>query len=812
MDRSNGFGTGFGLLAVSLLLLTFPLTLPKPGVPQGLKADEAAYYMMATSLAHDGDLRLEVEDTERLFREFPFRATRNLIVMTDDGWETAHYSKPIVHALFAAPFARFFGANGLLLFNMVLLVSMIWMGFLYLKRFNPEPVAAMFSTGFFLISAIFSYGFWLQPEMLSMFGVTAALFLGLDRESPDRDWRNRPGIAIFVSGVALAIPVYNKPMFLGLALPLLIVPVLERSWRIVTTWAVGFALTLAVLSGIAIGLTGHASPYLGGMQRTGVRVCEPGVLPTTALAAAAAREARSLPSDQPPTQTAELSASADEGEATTDTDSPNTAPAGPTSQSPQSADSPTADESGPTDPAATSGGTSAGNREAQAAVESSRTFGWLFRIPEIKPGELFDNVRYFLWGRHTGLLVYFPFVGLSVLMFLVNGNQSLRRWALLFSLGVTALYFLLWIYWNWQGGGGFIANRYYVNVVPAFLFLVTRITPSGLPLVGFALGGIFIGPLLLSPFGSMSPEPTLQAHARNAPLRWLPLELTLKNLPGYYSERRGTMRVRGRKDQVVPRGDTFWVSGAGRVRLVLSSQVKLERPVFLLRDVVPGATLDVRLGKDRKKVSFSEEAETLQLELVPRKPDKVRVHEGTKLYVYELDIEASKGQIRKWTRHTPKNACSYYFAYNATSEESFYKGAEIVFLGEAAEVNAPVFQVEWGGADVPNSVAAKERFNVNAFLYNRSPVTWSSSGAAQVKLSYHWRTSDGREVVRDGLRSRLPGDVAPNVRTPVQMQIEAPSVPGSYVLEIDPVLEHVSWFSERRDGRTFRHRVEVGNR
>ena len=143
MDRS----TGMGLLAVSLFLLIFPLTLPKPGVPQGLKADEAAYYMMASSLAHDRDLRLGVEDTERLFREFPFRATRNLIVMTDDGWQTAHYSKPLAYAVFAAPFARLFGANGLLLFNMVLLLGIVWMGFFYLKRFNPEPVAALFSGG-----------------------------------------------------------------------------------------------------------------------------------------------------------------------------------------------------------------------------------------------------------------------------------------------------------------------------------------------------------------------------------------------------------------------------------------------------------------------------------------------------------------------------------------------------------------------------------------------------------------------------------------------------------------------------------------
>ena len=90
------------LLALSLFLLALPLTLQKPGVPSGLKADEAAYYMMAQSLAFDGDLELTVTDIDRAFDEFPFRPIPNMIAMTDDGWQTAHYGKPYIYSLFAA--------------------------------------------------------------------------------------------------------------------------------------------------------------------------------------------------------------------------------------------------------------------------------------------------------------------------------------------------------------------------------------------------------------------------------------------------------------------------------------------------------------------------------------------------------------------------------------------------------------------------------------------------------------------------------------------------------------------------------------
>ena len=93
---------------------------------------------MALSLAHDGDLQVEVRDIDRLFQEFPYQPVNNLILMTRDGWRTVYYGKPYIYSLLAAPFAGLFGADGLLFFNMLLTVAMIWMGASYLARFNPD--------------------------------------------------------------------------------------------------------------------------------------------------------------------------------------------------------------------------------------------------------------------------------------------------------------------------------------------------------------------------------------------------------------------------------------------------------------------------------------------------------------------------------------------------------------------------------------------------------------------------------------------------------------------------------------------------
>ena len=238
--------TRLSLLALSLFLALFPLTLEKPGLPAGLKADEAAYYLMAESLAHNRDLRVAPADITRAFQKFPFGKINNLIVMTDDGWRTVYYGKPYLYSLLAAPFAALAGANGLLCLNLLLTLAMVWMGAAYLARFNDDGTAALFSASFFLASTGFAYAFWLQPEVFSMAAVCAACFLvlhdrgghaegesgGVPPPSPSprrrRLWPPTLPALAALSGAALACAAYNKPVFAALGFPLLFALVHRR--------------------------------------------------------------------------------------------------------------------------------------------------------------------------------------------------------------------------------------------------------------------------------------------------------------------------------------------------------------------------------------------------------------------------------------------------------------------------------------------------------------------------------------------------------------------------------------------------------
>ncbi|HET9226377.1 MAG TPA: hypothetical protein VFR31_06900, partial [Thermoanaerobaculia bacterium] len=459
-------------------------------------------------------------------------------------------------------------------------------------------------------------------------------------------------------------------------------------------------------------------------------------------------------------------------------------------------------------PPAGGSGERAGARGAAAAAASptGNRMTWLFRTPDTHWSEFTDNVGYFLWGRHAGLLPYLPFAVLSLLLFLIHGRRSTERWLLLAGAAGIALFFLLQIAWNWQGGGGFIGNRYYINVYPAFLFLVTRIRPRWAIPAGYAFAGFFLGPLLFTPFGAGGPEPTLQAHVRNIPFRWLPLELTLKNVPGYHRVPLGDFRVIGRRDQFLPLGP-LWVRGADFVEIYLIAGQPIEKAVFQVSSPAPRNRVGIEMGDTEQELTLKA-GEAQRVELRPGKPTRAWTTTAGTQYAYRMVVTPETGRILHWTRELPPESCSY-FASNEKVEESFFVGAELTYLGSGETLEADLYAVRWGDVTVPAQVAAGQRFQIATRLFNQSRVTWPNRDGASVYLSYHWKTLDGRPVVWEGERTDLPAPVPPGGEVNVQQDIVAPPQPGRYVLELDPVFEHVSWFSERNGGTTLRREIEV---
>lgn len=717
-------------LCLALTLVAFPLALTKPGPPPVLKADEPAYYLMALSLARDFDLRCEERDLARIFDEFPFGTTRNLIVGSNDGWRTVYFAKPFVYSLLAAPFAAAAGAQGIVAFNWLLLLGMIWLGGRYLARANPAWLALLFSSGFFLLSAGVAYTFWLHPEVFCMAAITASLYLGLtesEREGLTGRWHlllASRSARLAASGAALALAAYHKPVYAALALPVLVRLFRARRWQHLGAWLAGGALAGTLLVAGSIAWTGKPSAYFG-WDRAGFSVDPPGVW-------------RGLP--EPP-------------------------PLG-------------------------------GEPPAEAAGQNS--WGWIFRVPESGPARFAEDLGYFLWGRHTGLFPYHPFTLLALLLFLLHGRRSPERWALAGALALVMLFFLLQIPFNWHGGSGFVGNRYFVSVVPGFLFLVSRIAPPALLPLACAAGGLFVGPLLFSPLGAPVVHPTLQAHVRNRPYDRLPFEHSLAhNIPGYRGQVVRDLWVFGRKDNFLPWGDELLVRAGSPVEIWLQSARPLPSAVFELRSPRPGQRLSLEVAGVRRTVELDpgeppERSHRVELDL----PAATRRREvdGVPIWLYRIVARARHGAP---------------FPGGERDDAGFPLGLRLIWLGTREEVAADLYRAEWLRAEIPATMPAGGRVGIPVEVRNASEAAWPADAGGQVKLAYHWLRPDGGVAHWEGERTRLPTAVAPGSGVTLSLAVQAPAEPGEYDLVLEPVREGISWFDERRAGNSLRRRVTV---
>jgi predicted O-methyltransferase YrrM len=97
----------------------------------------------------------------------------------------------------------------------------------------------------------------------------------------------------------------------------------------------------------------------------------------------------------------------------------------------------------------------------------------------------------------------------------------------------------------------------------------------------------------------------------------------------------------------------------------------------------------------------------------------------------------------------------------------------------------------------PSVVVAGRLHPVEVQLRNDSDREWPSPGLGgpEILLSYHWLHST-REPHRSlGVRTRLPLSLRPGDAVNVIAQVLAPWQPGRYLLQWDPLIENVTWFS-----------------
>jgi hypothetical protein len=75
---------------------------------------------------------------------------------------------------------------------------------------------------------------------------------------------------------------------------------------------------------------------------------------------------------------------------------------------------------------------------------------------------------------------------------------------------------------------------------------------------------------------------------------------------------------------------------------------------------------------------------------------------------------------------------------------------------------------------------------------------WDAEAGPPIRCAYRLLDANGIVLVAEGHRTNFTRDVPPGARAVVPLLVEAPAEPGSYVLEVDLVHEHIRWFGVRR--------------
>jgi hypothetical protein len=148
--------------------------------------------------------------------------------------------------------------------------------------------------------------------------------------------------------------------------------------------------------------------------------------------------------------------------------------------------------------------------------------------PSYNPKLLAWNALYFLVGRNVGILPYFLPLVIGFFVF----TRDRGRWAIPLAVALAVLGFFILRPFNFYGGGGAIANRYFLPLYPAFWFLAGRPLRARWALPVVAAAAAFLYPLWRHPMAFPIGEDGRYRHVGEVAERLLPYETTQSHIPG----------------------------------------------------------------------------------------------------------------------------------------------------------------------------------------------------------------------------------------------------------------------------------------
>ncbi len=270
------------------------------------------------------------------------------------------------------------------------------------------------------------------------------------------------------------------------------------------------------------------------------------------------------------------------------------------------------------------------------------------------------NIFYYFFGRYAGITWYFFPAFLALFVFFLR-RKSLFNWLVLAALFGEILIWIIFMPDNYAGGGGALANRYFLNIYPFFFFLPELKHDFKEIGVNWVFASLFIGQILISPLQNSHYPAT---HVKKFPIKLLPIEMTLiNNFPtntNPYAHRQH-MGIKDTfiyflDDNFLPRTESveekngFYTRGPHKSEMVLKTFYPIKEITFILKNNPRFSNkITVWFAGERKSITLTKTQQGT-LTFTPKKVFKMNKW----IHLYKLSIKAQKGSIPYFEREEAK--------------------------------------------------------------------------------------------------------------------------------------------------------------
>lgn len=360
--------------------------------------DESVYIAQSQSLMFDNDNQYDEKDFVRFLLQVDINGPSGIFL--NYYHNNFYFSKTILFPLFGAPFAYFFGVNGLEVLNFFCFWGLIILSYMFLKKRNDKVLSLIFAICFIFLSVSVAYIFESFIDLFNIFSLSFIFLIFFKYLENPKDNKFYLILSAFLFGILIysRIPYFPFVFFCGLRL------LLDKKlgFKSALTFAIFFIFPFLIFTLYHINQIGYFSPYGGARYYYGALSPYMNVYKEEFYISKNFLEDRFLV-----------------------------------------------------------------HTNAHNIIESS-----IYALSDIKA--FLYNIYCYFFGLQTGILIYFPCIFL--VFFNIRKKDLIQNWYVLCGILGNILFFMLQGYNNYFGGGQSLGNRYFLQILLMFLFLVPNIS------------------------------------------------------------------------------------------------------------------------------------------------------------------------------------------------------------------------------------------------------------------------------------------------------------------------------------------------